>query len=183
MDKKPLIGVSICAVVLLVLGSLSNVVGYQLNQDIRQHLLKEKNNTSTLGGIEGLKIVRMSIEYRPQHSYEEVILDVQNIGNETIHFVNAGGSRCYLIFFNRDDYLGSGSSIQGNWEPQETIRINFFYLIPSTFIPHFYDMKFQIYVDAPNYNVFEMEGKYRVEGVYISPMSGNWLWLANLLGL
>ncbi len=30
MDKKPLIGVSICAVVLLVLGSLTNVVGYHL---------------------------------------------------------------------------------------------------------------------------------------------------------
>jgi hypothetical protein len=29
MDKKPLIGVSICAIVLLVLSSLSNVVGYQ----------------------------------------------------------------------------------------------------------------------------------------------------------
>ncbi len=29
VDKKPLIGVSICAVVLLVLGSLSNVVGHQ----------------------------------------------------------------------------------------------------------------------------------------------------------
>ena len=29
MDKKPLILVSICAVVLLVLSSLSNVVGYQ----------------------------------------------------------------------------------------------------------------------------------------------------------
>ena len=29
MDKKPLIVVSICAVVLLVMGSLSNVVGYQ----------------------------------------------------------------------------------------------------------------------------------------------------------
>ncbi len=29
MDKKTLIGVSICAVVLLVLGSLNNVVGYQ----------------------------------------------------------------------------------------------------------------------------------------------------------
>ena len=29
VDKKPLIGVSLCAVVLLVLGSLSNVVGYQ----------------------------------------------------------------------------------------------------------------------------------------------------------
>jgi len=32
MDKKPLIGVSICAVVLLVLGSLTNVVGYQTVQ-------------------------------------------------------------------------------------------------------------------------------------------------------
>ena len=29
MDKKPLIGISICAVVLLVVGSLTNVVGYQ----------------------------------------------------------------------------------------------------------------------------------------------------------
>jgi hypothetical protein len=29
MDRKPLIGVSICAVVLLVMSSLSNVVGYQ----------------------------------------------------------------------------------------------------------------------------------------------------------
>ena len=29
MDKYPLIGVSICAVVLLILGSLTNVVGYQ----------------------------------------------------------------------------------------------------------------------------------------------------------
>ena len=28
MDKKPLIGVSICAVVLLILGSLTNVVGF-----------------------------------------------------------------------------------------------------------------------------------------------------------
>jgi parallel beta-helix repeat protein len=32
VNKKPLIGVSICAVVLLVLGSLSNVVGYQTVQ-------------------------------------------------------------------------------------------------------------------------------------------------------
>jgi len=32
MDKYPLIGVSICAVVLLVLASLTNVVGYQAVQ-------------------------------------------------------------------------------------------------------------------------------------------------------
>ncbi len=46
MDKKPLIGVSICAVVLLVMGSLSNVVGYELNQDIKQSPLKDKINAS-----------------------------------------------------------------------------------------------------------------------------------------
>ena len=56
MDKKPLIGVSICAVVLLVLGSLSNVVGYQsvksttVNDsplfNIRTtRAIKEENNT------------------------------------------------------------------------------------------------------------------------------------------
>ena len=36
MNKYPLIGVSICAVVLLVLGSLTNVVGYQAVQSSNQ---------------------------------------------------------------------------------------------------------------------------------------------------
>jgi uncharacterized membrane protein len=42
MDKKPLIGVSICAVVLLVLGSLSNVVGFQTVQSSNQEVLNDK---------------------------------------------------------------------------------------------------------------------------------------------
>jgi len=42
MDKKPLIGVSILAVVLLVLGSLSNVVGYQSVQTSQQNIIKER---------------------------------------------------------------------------------------------------------------------------------------------
>ena len=42
MDKKPLIGVSILAVVLLVMGSLSNVVGYQLVQSSNQSIIKER---------------------------------------------------------------------------------------------------------------------------------------------
>ena len=42
MDKKPLIGVSILAVVLLVLGSLSTVVGYQSVQTSQQNLIKER---------------------------------------------------------------------------------------------------------------------------------------------
>jgi hypothetical protein len=48
MDKKPLIGVSICAVVLLVLGSLSNVVGYQSVQTSQQSLIKERINQREL---------------------------------------------------------------------------------------------------------------------------------------
>ena len=42
MDKKPLIVVSICAVVLLVIGSLSNVVGYQTVQTSQQNVIKER---------------------------------------------------------------------------------------------------------------------------------------------
>jgi hypothetical protein len=44
VDKKPLIVVSICAVVLLVLGSLSNVVGYQTVQTTQQNVIKERIN-------------------------------------------------------------------------------------------------------------------------------------------
>jgi hypothetical protein len=42
MNKYPLIGVSICAVVLLVLGSLSNVVGYQTVQSSNQIVIKDE---------------------------------------------------------------------------------------------------------------------------------------------
>jgi hypothetical protein len=48
MDKKPLIGVSILAVVLLVLGSLSTVVGYQSVQTSQQNTIKERINQREL---------------------------------------------------------------------------------------------------------------------------------------
>ena len=48
MHRKPLIGVSICAVVLLVLGSLSNVAGYQTVQSSHQQTLKEGVNQREL---------------------------------------------------------------------------------------------------------------------------------------
>ncbi|HUS98985.1 MAG TPA: hypothetical protein VMY59_01535 [Candidatus Thermoplasmatota archaeon] len=44
MDKRPLIGVILCAVALLVLGSLSNVVGYQTVQSSNQQIRKEEVN-------------------------------------------------------------------------------------------------------------------------------------------
>ncbi len=48
MDKKPLIGISLCAVVLLVLGSLSNVVGYNTVQSSNQNVIKERINQREL---------------------------------------------------------------------------------------------------------------------------------------
>ncbi len=48
MGKLPLIGVSICAVVLLVLASLCNVVGYQTVQASQQNLVKERINQREL---------------------------------------------------------------------------------------------------------------------------------------
>jgi len=44
MDKRPLIGVSICAVVLLILASLSNVVGYQTVQSSNQTVINNEVN-------------------------------------------------------------------------------------------------------------------------------------------
>jgi hypothetical protein len=48
VDKKPLIVVSICAVVLLVLGSLTNVIGYQTVQSSNQNVIKERINQREL---------------------------------------------------------------------------------------------------------------------------------------
>jgi len=48
VDKKPLMVVSICAVVLLVLGSLSNVVGYQTVQSSNQQIINEEVNQKEL---------------------------------------------------------------------------------------------------------------------------------------
>ena len=48
MDKKPLIVISLCAVVLLVMASLSNVVGYQSVQTSQQNLIEERINQREL---------------------------------------------------------------------------------------------------------------------------------------
>ena len=48
MERKPLIEVSICAVVLLILGSLSNVVGYQTVHITQQSVINERINQREL---------------------------------------------------------------------------------------------------------------------------------------
>jgi hypothetical protein len=48
VDKKLLFGVSICAVVLLIMASLTNVVGYQTVQTSQQNLIEERINQREL---------------------------------------------------------------------------------------------------------------------------------------
>jgi len=48
MNKYPIIGVSICAVVLLVLASLTNVVGYQTVQSSNQKIINTEINQKEL---------------------------------------------------------------------------------------------------------------------------------------
>ena len=48
MEKYPLIGVSIIAVVLLILGSFTNVVGYQTVQSSNQKLIQDEVNQKEL---------------------------------------------------------------------------------------------------------------------------------------
>jgi hypothetical protein len=48
MKKNPLIGVSICAVVLLIMASLTNVIGYQTVQSSNQSVIKERINQREL---------------------------------------------------------------------------------------------------------------------------------------
>ena len=48
MERKPLIGVSLIAVILLILTSLTNVVGYQTFQSSQQNLIKERINQREL---------------------------------------------------------------------------------------------------------------------------------------
>jgi len=48
VDKKPLIGFNICSVVFLVLGSLSNVVGYQTIQTSQENVITERINQREL---------------------------------------------------------------------------------------------------------------------------------------
>ena len=52
MDKKPLIVVSIGAVVLLVLGSLTNVVGYQIENEENSNSTSEEHPDLIILGVE-----------------------------------------------------------------------------------------------------------------------------------
>ena len=90
MDKYPLIGVSICAVVLLILGSLTNVVGYQsvkstavndspLFTTRTQRATKQQHNILTSQYLGKGKVYNLLILSRPDksNSVYEIISRIQ----------------------------------------------------------------------------------------------------------
>jgi hypothetical protein len=80
MDKKPLIGVSICAVVLLILTSLSNVVGFQTVQSSNQKMINDEVSQKEL--------------------LFQTILDISN--NKEIHKIILNSEIRREGFFNSD---------------------------------------------------------------------------------
>jgi len=186
VDKKPLIGVSICAVVLLVLGSLSNVVGYQIDKTTQKNLLKEENNTSTLTQTEELKIVYIWLYEDFRDWQTHLSIGIQNNGTKTIHFIHADGE-WNTVFRNYNDIYHDDYENDITLEPQEIYNFKIFNLPmggPLQIIPFFVRIAVHISVDNPDYNIIDIEGKYQYSFAdsTISPMSGIWLWLANLLG-
>ena len=71
MKQYPLIGVSICAVVLLILGSLSNVVGYHTVQSSNQSAIKERINQREL-------LFQTIVDIANNKEIQRIILKSQN---------------------------------------------------------------------------------------------------------
>jgi len=93
MDKRPLIVVSLCAVVLLVLGSLSNVVGYQsikstvndspLFQTRTQRATNQQQNsiTSQYLGKDSRNIISIPLRNYQTYLIQEIIAKIKEMND------------------------------------------------------------------------------------------------------
>jgi len=79
MDNKPLIGISICAVILLVLASLSNVVGYQTIQSSNQKTINQEINQKEL-------LFQTIVDIANNKEIQQVILKSQGLFNPDVRF-------------------------------------------------------------------------------------------------
>ena len=176
---KPLIGVSILVVVLLVLGSLSNAAAFQTIQNSQQKIFEGDDKTSNTIVNEGLELVDMWLK-DDIHDWEiTLILKVKNNGTKTIHEIYWYGE-WRTIFFHYNDIYHANSVIIHTMEPQETYWFGTFtYPIPYP-APTFLRLTFQIGCDVPDHKDLIIDGKYDL--LPLTPLSGGWLWLANLLG-
>jgi hypothetical protein len=106
MDKKPLIGVSILAVVLLVLGSLSNVAGYQTE-------VKENNNSISAGSPDiTILTVEEAYDLDWGHYLEMVVKNIGDVPTQDIRFHSD------IYYFGI--YRGRSEGISSPLDPEET---------------------------------------------------------------
>jgi len=106
MDKKPLIVVSICAVVLLVLGSSVSVLASEGKPDL------------IIDGIGSVK--------EPEINVYSIVVNIKNIGNETAtgtFYVHYEVRR--LLFFGRITISGNRTSPIYELKPGDVYQYNF----------------------------------------------------------
>jgi hypothetical protein len=183
VDKKPLIVASLCVVVLLILGSLTNVVGYQIDENLNQKIIGEYCKTSAPAKTNELKLVNMWIDWDMYNDY--LFISIQNNGTKTIHSIHVY-AEWNNVFLNHHTIYRKSFSKSTTLEPQGIYNFLAFNIPLNFWVQTFLRIFIHIMVidPYPFYDTLHIEDKYCID-VYkiIRPMSGIPLWLANILGL
>ncbi len=190
MNKYPLIGVSILAVVLLVLGSLSNVVGYQSIQSSGVNdsplFVISSNKTSPAG--QRFSLINISV-YRyfppaPIFSYpvQRIRADIKNIGGSPIvnTLLNTESNVYRYSFFKKPYKAGAdgqyGWLLPGDtWQPNETRTFPMGQIYDKSFL-RFFPIKYYVKAWIWTGNVYPkpedviIDGDFLIWGYKIIPV-------------
>lgn len=184
MDKKSRIGVSVLTVVLLVIGSLSNVVGYQIDENSQQKKIEEYWKTSTPAKTNELKLVNMWIDSDAYNYNDYLFISIQNNGTKTIHGIHVYTEKNNVFLNHHTIYRNSFSKVI-TLDPQGIYSFSVFDVPRMIFLALFLRIFIHIMVidPYPGYDTLHIEDKFLLRMGIIRPMSGISLWLANILGL
>jgi len=145
MDKKPLIVVSICAVVLLALGSLSNVVGYQsvkatlsdsllLSRTLNVKWDKQEEKLKSIFDAFKEKISAATTQEDCKLVFQEFLIELEKHG----FLGDLNADEAYKII---DDSYSSGNSYSVYGESSQTLFLErigvFFYELSKRSKDHF----------------------------------------------
>jgi len=183
MDKKPLIVVSICAVVLLVMGSLSNVVGAQEVNNSKNGIDVGGDATSPSMKNEGFKLLNLRVKTAFYYGYE-LFLVIQNNGTETINYIHGHGE--YIQVFKPKVHYNGSIWLYETFEPGETFIVGAFYMPLNMWTKGYFRINISVESDVPSYNHIIINDRYCFglqHGNPVLPMHGILDWLADLLGL
>jgi len=173
MDKKPLIIVSICAVVLLVMGSLSNVMGYQIGSS-------PINRTS----VEGIKLINLRVRTvsATLDPHTELEITFQNTGDKIFDEVKCEGELTTIFLYHHKPYYDIGYHHHGSIKPQETMTITCFFLPYNiNYYRHYYFLNVTLTAETPEYSPLRILGYYCFYDTSVSSMSSFMMLLAIIL--